>query len=170
MSNMSADNLRNNLNNPARLYLWDVVFINPVGGGDADALELRCQTATIPGRSVGEILVPFKGTAGIKFTGKLTMSHTWVASFVEGIDKKVFNALHAWQQAIMNARTGIGGLDTMIKANIFLRLIDVAGNVFMKIKLVGCYLQAVDDVPVAFDTEGVVMYGTTFSYDYWEEA
>lgn len=169
MSNMSADNLKNNLNNPARLYLWDVLFTNPVGGGDASSLELRCQTATVPGRSIGEILVPFKATAGIKFPGKLVMSHNWAATFVEGIDKKVFDALHAWQQAIINDRTGIGGLDTLIKANIYLRLTDVDGNVFMKIKLVGCYVQAVDDVPLSFDTEGVVMYAATFSYDYWEE-
>lgn len=169
MANMSSDNLRNNLNNPARLYLWDVMFTNPIGGGDAETLELRCQTATVPGRSVGEILVPFKATAGIKFPGKLTMSHNWTATFVEGIDKKVFDALHAWSQAIIDARTGIGGLDTLIKSNIYLRLTDVDGNVFMKIKLVGCYLQAVDDVPLSFETEGVVMYSATFSYDYWEE-
>ena len=169
MANMSSDNLKNNLNNPARLYLWEVLFTNPIGGGDAESLELRCQTATLPGRSVGEILIPFKATAGIKVPGKLVMSHNWTATFVEGIDKAVFTALQAWSQTITNARTGVGGLDTLIKSNIYLRLQDVEGNVFLKIKLVGCYLQAVDDVPLAFEAEGVIMFNATFSYDFWED-
>jgi len=169
MGNMSVDNLKNNLTNPARLYLWEVLFTNPIGGGDAESLELRCQTTSIPGRSVGEILVPFKATAGLKFPGKLTMSHTWPATFVESIDKKVFDALQAWDQAIVDARTGVGGLDVAIKSNIYLRLQDAAGNVYLKIKLVGCYVQAVDEVPLAFETEGVIMYSVTFSYDYWED-
>jgi len=170
MAKMSAEDFKNNLNNPARLYLWDVMFTNPIGGGDADALELRCQTTAIPGRSVGEILVPFKGTAGLKFPGKLTMSHSWPCSFVESTDKKVFNALHAWDQAIIDARTGIGGPDVAIKSNIYLRLVSSTGAVYQKIRLVGCYPQDVAEVPLAFETEGVIMYAVTFSYDYWEEA
>jgi len=170
MANMSVENFRNNLTNPARAYLWDVMFSNPIGGGDAETLELRCQTTSIPGRSVGAILVPFKGTAGIKFAGRLTMSHTWPATFVESVDKEVFNALQAWNQAIINARTGVGGLDILIKSNIYLRLLDAEGNVYLKIKLVGCYPESVDDTPVAYETEGVIMYSTTFSYDYWIEA
>jgi len=170
MAKMSAEDFKNNLNNPARLYLWDVMFTNPIGGGDADALELRCQTTNIPGRSVGEILVPFKATAGIKYPGKLTMSHSWPATFVESTDKKIFTALHAWNQAIMDARTGLGRPDILIKANIYLRLMDTAGTIYQKIRLVGCYVQEVADTPVAYENEGVIMYAATFSYDYWDEA
>ncbi|MBE3101936.1 MAG: hypothetical protein IMZ47_06660 [Firmicutes bacterium] len=170
MAKMSTEDFKNNLNNPARLYLWDVMFTNPVGGGDAESLELRCQTTAIPGRSLGEILIPFKATPGIKVPGKLNMSHSWPATFVEGTDKKVFAAIHAWNQAIINARTGIGGPDTLIKANIYIRLLDSTGACYQKIRIVGCYPQSVADVPLAFETEGVVMYSVTFSYDYWEEA
>jgi len=170
MGNMSIDNLRNNLNNPARLYLWSVVFSNPIGGGDDEALELRCQATSIPGRSVGEILVPFKASAGMKFPGKLTMSHVWPTTFIEGTDKKVFTAIHAWNQTIVNASTGLGGLDTMIKANIYLRLQDVEDRVYQKIKLVGCYPQAIDDTPIAYENEGVIMYSVSWSYDFWDEA
>lgn len=170
MSNMSVDNFKNNLTNPARQYLWEVLFTNPIGGGNAEVLELRCQTTALPGRSVGEILVPFKATAGIKFPGKLTMSHAWPVTFVEGTDKEVFNALYAWSQAVVNARTGLGGLDVLIKSNVYLRLMDAEGEVYMKIKLVGCYPQDVAEIPLDFETEAVIMRAATFSYDYWEEA
>lgn len=169
MAKMSADNLKNNLSNPAKAYLWEVLFANPIGGGDAEVLELRCQTTIIPGRSVGEILVPFKATAGVKYPGKLTMTHVWTATFIEGTDGKVFDALHAWNQAIVDARTGMGGPDPLIKSDIYLHLIDPQGVVYKRIKLVGCYIQSVDDTPVAYETEGNIMYSTSFSYDYWEE-
>jgi len=170
MAHMSADNLKSNLTNPAKAYLWEVLFANPIGGGDAESLELRCQTTVIPGRSVGDILIPFKGTGGIRFPGKLTFSHDWPTTFVESSeDAKTFKALHAWNQAIIDARTGIGGPDVTIKADIYLYLLDTEGNVWLKIKLVGCYPKTVDDVPVAYDAEGNIAFAATFSYDYWLE-
>lgn len=169
MGNMSADNLKNNLSNPARAYLWEVMFTNPIGGGNAEVLMLRCQSANIPGSSFGEILIPFKQTPGIKFPGKLTVSHAWATTFIEGMDKKVFDAIHAWRQAIVHDRLGIGGPDIAIKANVYLRLLDTQGNVIMKVKFVGMYPQAVDDVPVAMDSEAAVYYSVTWSFDHWEE-
>jgi len=130
-------------------------------------LEVRAQSTIIPGRSFGDILVPYKGGPGIRFPGKLTMSHDWTAVFVEGIDQEVFNAIYSWKQTIQNARTGIGSLDSLIKADIYLRLLDSQETVTRKIKLVGCYPKAVDDVPLAYDTEAMIMYSTTWSYDYW---
>jgi len=169
MANMGADSLRTNLTNPARTYLWEVMFANPIGEGDADVLMLRCQTTNIPGSSVGEILVPYKQSAGIKFPGKLTMSHTWTCTFVESSDKKVFDALHSWRQAIVHSRLNVGGPDIAIKSDIYLRLLDTKGQVYQTIRLVGCYIQAVDDTPLAYEDEDVVRYSATFSYDYWEE-
>jgi len=169
MANMSSENLKKDISNPAKVYLWDVVLSSIVGGGNRDHLEIRAQSTAIPGRSVGEILVPFKGTAGIKFPGKLTMTHTWPAVFIEGNDQEVFDAIYGWMQSIQNARTGIGGPDSIIKADIYLRLLDQQDNVTKKFKLVGCYPQAVDDVPLAYDDEGNILYNVTFSYDFWEE-
>ena len=168
MGNMSADNLKNNVSDYQRAYWWDIIIPNLIGGGDAGALEVRAQSTQVPGRSFGEILIPYKGSAGFKVPGKLVMSHVWPCVFVEGLDRKVFDAVLGWKQAVTDARTGKGGPDSVIKKDIYLRLTDGQGNVTNKIKLVGCYPQAVDDVPVAYDTEAVIMYNVTFSYDYWE--
>lgn len=168
MANMSAENLKNNVSDYQRAYWWDIVIPNLIGGGDAGALEVRAQSTQVPGRSFGEILIPYKGSAGFKVPGKLVMSHVWPCVFIEGLDRKVFDAILGWKQAVTDARTGKGGPDSIIKKDLYLRLTDGNGNVTNKIKLVGCYPQAVDDVPVAYDTEAVIMYNVTFSYDYWE--
>jgi len=169
MANMGAECLNNNLANPARTYLWEVLFTNPIGGGDDDVLRLRCQATNVPGKSVGEILIPYKQSPGIKFPGKLTMSHTWTCTFIEGTDKKVFTALHKWSQAIIHDRLNVGGPDVAIKSDIYLRLLDTQGNVFQTIRFVGCYVQAIDDVPLSYEDEDAIKYTATFSYDFWEE-
>ena len=169
MSNMGQDALSNNLSNPAKTYLWEVIFTNPIGGGDADTLMLRCQNTVIPGKSIGEILVPFKQSPGIKFPGKLTMSHSWTCSFIEGTDKKVFDALHAWHQLIVHDKLNVGLPDVAIKANIHLRLLDTTGTAYMKIKFVGAYVQEIAEVPLAYEDEASIIYPVTFSYDRWEE-
>lgn len=169
MANMSADALKHNLSNPAKTYLWECIFTNPIGGGDADVMDLRCQTTSLPGRSHGEILVPFKGTAGIKFPGKLSMDHTWTVTFIEGTDKKVFTALHGWQQAITDAKTGIGGPDTAIKSDVYLRCLTMDDSIWLAIKLIGCYPQSVDNVALDYESDTSVYFSATFSYDRWDE-
>ena len=169
MPSMSADNLKKDISNPAKTYLWEVLFADVIGGGNRDHLEIRAQSTSIPGRSFGDILVPFKGTAGIKFPGKVIMTHSWPAVFLEGNDREVWDALYAWMQAIQNVRTGLGGPDSLIKADVYLRLLDQSGAVTSKIKLVGAYPQAVDEVPLSYDDESNIMYNATFSYDYWED-
>ena len=168
MAKMGSDSLKNNLTNVARVYLWEVLFTNPIGGGDGDVLELRCQTTAVPGRSVGSIHIPFKATGGLEFPGKVTFSHSWTCSFVEGTDGKVFDALHAWLQEMGDAATGIGGLDTAVKTNIYLNLLDQEGNIYRTIKMEGCFVKAVDDTPLPYGDEAEIKYNATFSYDRWE--
>lgn len=168
MANMNVNSLKANLTNPARGYLWEVVFPTIIGGaGDTDTLLLRATSTVKPGRGVGEIKVPFKQTAGIKYPGKLTFPQTWKCTFIEGTDRKIFDAIHAWQQKIVNDTDGTGSVAADLKTDILLNLIDNEGTVFEKVKLIGCYIQDVPDVALDMATEDVIKYDVTFSYDSW---
>jgi hypothetical protein len=169
MTKMNADNLKNNLTNLAREYLWEVDFVSPIGGGDAEALNARCQSTAIPGSSFGSILIPFKASPGIKFPGKLNMPHAWTCTFVEGADKKVFEAIHEWKQLVIHDRLNVGSPDVAIKSDVYLRLLDIQGNTTGRYKIVGCYPELVDDTPLAYDREGPIVFTVTFSYDRWEK-
>ena len=170
MAQMGVESLKHNLSNPARVYLWDVIIPNPLGDGDTDTLMLRAQTASIPGRSFGEILVPYKQSAGTKYPGKLTYDHTWDITFIEGEDKKMFDAFYSWVQKIVHDFDNVGDGDTEIKTDMYLQLLTTKQQPFQKIKLVGCYPQAIGNVDLAYDAENPVRYTVTFSYDRWEEA
>jgi hypothetical protein len=167
---MSLDALKNNLTNPARPYLFEVIIPDPVGG-TTELWQIRAQTASIPGKSFTEILIPFKQTAGVKFAGKEVYDHALPLTFIEGEDRATFDALYTWLQSIIHNRTGLGGGDTTIKKDIFLDLIDTDGTVSMRIKMMGCYPQDVGNVDLATADEGGsgMTFTCTFSYDRWEK-
>jgi|GEM_PF-6728974 len=169
MADMSADVLRNNLSNPARTYLWHIYFTTMIGGGDAAKVEGRCQSTSIPSRSTRGIHLPYKGTPGLKFPGKLTQPQIWRCRFVEGIDRKVFDALYGWQQTILNARTGIGSPDPTLKTEIHLKCINYGNVDWLAIKLVGAWLEEMPDVPLTYDANTFIHFDASFSYDYWEK-
>ncbi len=170
MSDFSADVLKNNLNNPAKNFLWDMIFNNPIGGGDAKTLETRCQTTSIPGRGVGRITIPYKGTAGIVFPGKLNLDHTLSMTFVESsTDKKTWNAINAWQQAIINMRTGLGGPDVAIKTDIYLKCKDQQDNTWLTIKIIGTYPEDMAEVPLSYASQDEIAFRVRWAYDRWEE-
>ena len=168
---MSVDSLKANLTNPARTYLWEMIIpALPSGIGQPDDLLVRCQSSSLPGRSFGTILVPYKQSAGINYHGKLTYSHSWTCTFIEGEDHKIHDAIHAWNQHIIDDLDNIGAGDTAIKTDIYLTLLTTKGDTYRKIRLVGCFPQDVADVDMSYDDENVVRFSVTFSYDKWEDA
>lgn len=169
MAQMGVDVLTSNLTNPQRIYLWEIVVPSMVGAGEGTILQARAQSTAFPGRSVGEILVPYKQTAGIKYPGKLTYSHTWAVTFVEGEDARVFSAIHAWNQLIVHDISGISIGDDKLKANLFFKEVSTKGVDGLQIKLVGCYPQSVEDVAMDYASNDAKKLAVTFSYDSWEQ-
>ena len=169
MVQMSSEALRNNLSNPQRTYLWDFIIPNPIAGGDRDVLQLRCQSTSLPGRSFGSILVNYKQSAGVKYPGKLAYSHSWDCTFIEGEDAKIFDAIYDWKQQIVNDLTNTGISDLLIKTDAILKLVDRAGTVTRKIKIIGIYPEALPDVPLDYNSEGNLMLPVTWSFDRWED-
>jgi hypothetical protein len=169
MAEMGIDALRTNLTNPARDFLWDVLIPVPVGNGDFSTFQLRAQSSNIPGRSNEAIAIPYKGTAGIVVAGKLTYSHEWACTFIEGEDKKVFDAVHSWQQDITNNISGIGVGDPFYKTDVYITLLETSGDTFMKIKMKGAWIKTVADVPLAYESNNTIKYSVTFAYDSWED-
>jgi hypothetical protein len=167
---MSLDNLRTVLN-PARTYLWNVKFVNPLGGGNTSVLEARCQSTSIPGRGVGEIVVPYKATAGVVFPGKATVDRNWTCTFIEGMNKEIWTIVNKWQNAINNPATGLGQPDLTVKRTvIYLSLQDQNDTEFLKIKLVGAFPKDRPSVPLSYEDDTAVHYSITFTFDYVDEA
>jgi len=166
---MGTDSLKANLSNPARTYLWEVLVPVPIGDGASETFTIRARSTEIPSRSYGEIAIPYKQTPGIKIAGKLKYEQSWQCTFLEGEDKKVFDALQSWQQNIIDNLTGIGVGDASYKADIFLTLITTAGETFQKIRFKGAWVQEMGKVQLSYDDDGMIVYPVTFAFDRWED-
>jgi len=165
MAEMGVNSLKAELTNPARLYMWTVQIPGIVGGGDENSMMLRCQASSIPGFGFGEIKVPYKQTAGFKVPGKETFQQLWTTTFIEGEDRKVFDALWGWKKQIVNPTSGVGADGSSIKANIYLTLETTQGTIYNKLKLSGAWVQAVPDTALNFTDDGAIYYSVTFAYD-----
>ena len=165
MVEMSVDSLRNNLGNPARTYLWEVIVPSPLEGS-SETIMYRAQTTSIPERSFGEILVPFKQSAGIKFPGKIHYTQKWDITFVEGEDREMLVTFYDWMNDIIDDKFMIGRVD--YKTDIYLHLLNTDRSVAKRIKLVGCYPERIADVQLGMEPEEKVMFTVTMSFDRWE--
>ena len=155
-----------NLASPAKTYLWDVVIPNPPYGS-AETFSLRCQSSSIPERSLSAIKVEYKQTAGVKYPGKVKFPQSWALTFIEGEDRAIFTALNAWINSIVNAKTGIGTLVT--KTDVYLKLLNTDGEEALSLRLIGVYPESLGEVSLNYTDEGDIKYPCTLSYDRWEE-
>jgi len=171
MARMGVDNLKSNLSNVARVYLWEVLFPNVIGGGaDTETLLLRAQSTNLPQKGLGSITVPYKQTAGVVYPGKVDFAdHSWEVTFVEGEDKAVFEAFYKWCEKIVSARDGIGGSVPDIKVDVQLNLLNTKGETFLGIKLIGCWVKTIGRTDLGYERDEPLKFTVTFAFDWWEE-
>ncbi len=165
VATMSVDSLRNNITDPARGYLWELIIPNPLAG-DTETFLIRARTASMPQRTFGNIHIPFKQTAGVEFPGKITYPHVWAITFIEGSDRQVLHDLYSWMNQIIDDKTGIGVLVT--KVDMYCHLIDTTGATNGKYKMVGCWPEAINEVGLDWDSEAEINIPTSWRYDRWE--
>jgi hypothetical protein len=171
MGNMGVDNLKNHLTNAARVFLWDVLIPVPIGDGDSVTYQIRAQSSEIPARGNEVITIPYKATAGIRVAGKLNYGgNTWECTFIEGEDKKVFDAIFSWQQKIVDNVAGIGVGDPLYKTDVYITLQKVSGETFMKLKMKGAWIQNMGKTALQYGTDETIKYSVTFCFDSVEDA
>lgn len=165
---LSSSNLANNLSTPARVYLWNIIISNPIGGGDPDTLMLRCQSTQMPSRSVGIIEVPWQQDANIQYTGKLKYPYDWTCTFLESAeDGLTLTSFYNWAQTIITDSTAVGNLESNIISNIELQLIDPTGNQWGQYTILNAFVKEIGNVELAYQSEEVIRLPITFRYSKW---
>jgi hypothetical protein len=164
---MGIQSLKANLKNPARQYLWEVVFPEVIGGGDGTILTFRCQSAEMPEEFFGNINIDYKQTAGVVYPGRRRLSHELTLQFVEGEDRKVFEAMYNWRQQIIHNENGIGAGDDSIKTDVYIKLLNTTGDEAMSIRLQGCYPKKTAGISLDYTADAVIRPEVTFSFDNW---
>ena len=169
MAEFGTDSLKANLTNPQREYLWEVLIPTPVGDGSTETFQIRAQSSQVPGRKNNPINIPYKQTAGVVVAGKLSYDHTWTCTFIEGEDKKVYDAIYSWQQALVNDISGIGVGDPFYKTDMYIILQTTAGGDSLRLKLKGAWVQSMDAAGLTYEGDNTIKYSVTFAFDTTEK-
>ena len=113
----AIDDFKSNLKfGGARANQFRVTITEPTGiniGLDVRRTSFLVTASNLPGSTLGEIAVPFRGR-NIYVTGDRPAPETWTVTFYNDNDFMIRNAMETWHNGINNFRTNQG---TSIPAN-----------------------------------------------------
>ena len=129
----------------ARANQYRVTFNTP--GAIATGLDVRrtsflIKTAALPGRTLGEITVPFRGRT--LYVAGDTEFETWETTVINDTDFMVRNAMERWQNGINDLVTNTGLSNTAdYQADLTVEQLDRDDTVLKSYILRGCFPQVV---------------------------
>lgn len=163
---LSIEAIKANLSDPLRTYMWELFIPNMPGGGDVEAVRLRCVTAELPNVASEPITVDWRAMR-FRIAGKLNFSHTITLSFLESSDIRLLVALYSWRKLIIDPETGAGNSPKDYKTDSYLSLLNMAGTAVLTVKLIGCYPEDVQAVALDMATNEIIKQPLVLSYDRW---
>ncbi len=137
-------------------------------GGEIEDLAFLCTTAQIPGMTIANINVPFRGRQ-IKVAGDRTFAD-WSITVLNDTNFKLRNAFERWQNGINNMSDNEGlsnPVDYQVDA--FVDQLDRNGNTLKSYTLRGAYPTEVAAIDLNYaENDAVETFGVTFQYQYFE--
>tara|TARA_Y100000114_G_scaffold72377_1_gene66326 strand:- start:211 stop:762 length:552 start_codon:yes stop_codon:yes gene_type:complete len=130
------------------------------------------RTGQLPGSSVGEVVVPFRGRA-LYLAGDREYE-PWTTTVLNDNDFHVRNIIETWQNFMNDYSDGRGSVDvSTYTADILVRQLDrnaESGEDFIKqYKLINCFPQAVGAIDLSYDaTTEVETFDITWRYSHFE--
>ena len=107
----TIDEFKSNLlGGGARANQFEVWITDPQGLGiglDRRRTSFLVRSASLPGMTLGEIAVPFRGRT-IYLAGDRTFDEVWTTTFLNDTDFSIRNAMEKWSNAINDLVTGKG--------------------------------------------------------------
>ena len=136
--------------------------------GDAELTSFLCETAQLPGSTIGTIVVPFRGRQ-LKMAGDRTFA-PWAVTIINDTDFNVRNAMERWSNG-MNAHSANTGLTSPIayEADLFIEQLDKDGSVLKKYTLRGAFPTEIAPIDVSYaSVDEIERFGVTFEFQYFE--
>ena len=155
----------------ARPNQFRVTITPPPGiaiGLDVRRSSFLAKASNLPGQTLGEIPVPFRGR-NIYIAGDREFE-TWSTTFINDTDFMVRNAIERWMNGINghNANTGLA-VPVAYEADLKVEQLDREGDVIKTYNFRGSYPQDLAPIPLSFgDNDNIERFTCTWVYQYWE--
>ena len=137
-------------------------------GGETRQMSFLCQATNLPGMTLGEVDVKFRGRS-LYIAGDRTFE-TWTTTIFNDTDFLIRNAMERWMNGI-NAMSDNSGLenpaDYMVDA--FVDQLDRAGQVIKSYTFRGMFPQTIAPIELTYDgNDAVEEFEVTYRYQFFE--
>ena len=137
-------------------------------GGETRVMSYLCQATNLPGMTLGEVDVKFRGLY-LYIAGDRTFE-AWTTTIMNDTDFMLRNAFERWMNSI-NAMSDNSGLenpsDYMVDA--FVDQLDRAGQVIKSYTFRGLWPLTIANIDVAYETnDAIETFDVTYRYQFFE--
>ena len=137
-------------------------------GGETSDLAFLCEATSIPGQTIANVAVPFRGRV-LNIAGDRTFN-PWSVTIINDTNFKLYRAFERWMNGINNM-TDNEGLTNPVdyQVDAFVDQLDRNGNTLKSYTLRGAYPTEVAAIDLSYsENDAVETFGVTFQYQYFE--
>ena len=137
-------------------------------GGETSDLAFLCKATAIPGQTLTNVAVPFRGRV-LNIAGDRTFN-PWTVTVLNDTDFKLYRAFERWMNGINNM-TDNEGLTNPVdyQVDVFVDHLDRNGETLKSYTLRGAFPSSLDDIALSYSTNNAIEeFGVSFLYQYFE--
>ena len=137
-------------------------------GGETNKMAYLCTTAALPGMTIGEVPVAFRGRS-LYIAGDRTFD-VWTTTVLNDTDFLIRNVVERWMNGI-NTLSDNSGLENPADylADGTVDQLDRAGNKIKTYTLRGCWPTTLSEIALGYDqNDAVEQFDITWRYQYFE--
>ena len=155
----------------SRANQFRVTITPPTGiaiGLDVRNASFLCKASNLPGQTLGEIPVPFRGR-NVYIAGDREFE-TWSTTFINDTTFNVRNAIERWMNGIndLAENTGVTSA-TDYQADLFVDQLDRDDAVLKTYILRACFPQSIAQIDLSYDTVNALEeFEVTWRYQHFE--
>jgi hypothetical protein len=170
MATLGVDDFKSKLiGGGARPNLFKAIVNFPAyAAGDTELTSFMCKGAQLPGSTIAQLDVPFRGRQ-LKIAGDRTFEN-WTITVLNDTGMEVRNAMERWMNG-MNEHVNNTGLSnpTDYQADMAIEQLDKAGNVTKTYTIRGAYPINVAAIDLSYESnDAIEEFTVELAYQYWE--
>jgi len=137
-------------------------------GGETSDLAFLCTATAIPGQTIANIAVPFRGRV-LNIAGDRTFN-PWQVTVMNDTDFKLYRAFERWMNGINNITDNEGLTDPNdYQVDGFVDHLDRDGNSIKQYQIRGSFPTSLDGIALSYGTNDAIEdFGVTLDYQYFE--
>ena len=145
-----------------------IVNFPAYAAGDTELTSFLCKGAQLPGSTIAQLDVPFRGRQ-LKIAGDRTFEN-WTITVLNDTGMEIRNAMERWMNGINEhvANTGLAN-PTDYQADMAIEQLNKAGDVTKSYTVRGAYPVNVSAIDLSYDSNDTIEEFTVeFAFQYWE--